>query len=247
MHIRLGAAVLGLVTTGCDIALTMRGEVQYIWKKPLQITFVRCLFVLMRYLPIALHVINIVLASTGLDNAEQVPEQYCRIMMVFRILTFSTMLALLELILITRVYALYNRSRAIGTFLVLLLVLRIASTAYSVYDHVLRLPEKIEYTSHCVATVNFKNARNLLWVIPCGILIVQVAIITLAMKRTMWDFRQYSYSLFSVLNKDGLKVFGAIVVAVVATVVTLAKKGGTLYFFIFPLLIAMISAAVHVH
>ncbi|KAF9062458.1 hypothetical protein BDP27DRAFT_1336646, partial [Rhodocollybia butyracea] len=47
--------VLGLVVTGCDTALTMRGEVQYIWKAPLRITFVRCLFVLTRYLPVALH------------------------------------------------------------------------------------------------------------------------------------------------------------------------------------------------
>ncbi|KAF9068420.1 hypothetical protein BDP27DRAFT_1403261 [Rhodocollybia butyracea] len=181
MHIRFGAAVLGLVATGCDIALTMRGEVQYIWR-------------------------------IWLDGAtEQVSEPHCRIMMIFRLLTFSTMLMFLELVLVLRVYALYGQSRAVGIFLSLLLMSRIASSTYCVYNHVLRSPEKFEYTSHCVGSVNFDDARSLVWVLSCGILIVQLVIIALAMKRTVWDFRRYSHSLFSILNKDGLKVFGAIV------------------------------------
>ncbi|KAF9068417.1 hypothetical protein BDP27DRAFT_824514 [Rhodocollybia butyracea] len=112
MHIRLGAAVLGLVATGCDIVITMRGEMRYIWKKPLRTTFVRCLFVWMRYLPIALHIINIVLTRLWLDDAQQVSEHRCRILMIFQLLTFTIMLMLLELVLVLRVYALYDRSRA---------------------------------------------------------------------------------------------------------------------------------------
>ncbi|KAF9066132.1 hypothetical protein BDP27DRAFT_1049940 [Rhodocollybia butyracea] len=211
MHIPLGAAVLGLVVTGCDTALTMRGEVQYIWKAPLRITFVRCLFVLTRYLPVALHIINIVLTSLWLDGAEQVPKEHCGSILIFRALAFSSMLLLLDSVLTLRVFALYDRSRTIGVFFLLLLALRIASSVYSMYDHVLRYPEKIEFTSYCIPGVKFEDARNPVWVILSGEFIVQLAIITLTMKRTVWDFRQFSHLLFSVLNKDGLKVFSAIV------------------------------------
>ncbi|KAF9070710.1 hypothetical protein BDP27DRAFT_1401846 [Rhodocollybia butyracea] len=241
MYIHIIAAVLGLVLTGCDISLTMREEVQYMWKKP--ITFVRCLFVLMRYLPIALHVINVVLTTTWIEGAEA-PEEYCWSLMILQSIAFCSMLVLLELVLILRVFALYDRSRAIGTFLSLLLVFRNATTAYSIYDHLWRFPAKTEFTSHCVPSINIKDVRNPVLVITCGELFVQLAIITLAMKRTVWDFRQYSHSLLSVSNRDGLRVFGAIAVALVATTATSVKKGTTPYFFfVFPLFIALISAA----
>ncbi|KAF9064430.1 hypothetical protein BDP27DRAFT_1450747 [Rhodocollybia butyracea] len=61
------------------------------------------------------------------------------------------------------------------------------------------------------------------------------------MKRTVWDLRQYSYSLFSVLNRDGLVVFCAVSVAMVATGVASMKKGAGSVF-VFPLFISLISA-----
>ncbi|KAF9062444.1 hypothetical protein BDP27DRAFT_1406226 [Rhodocollybia butyracea] len=217
MHVQVGASVLGLVITGCDIALTRRGEVQYMWS------------------------VDTVLASMWLvDGAEQVPEEHCRNILLFRTIAFSAMLVLLELVLMLRVYALYDRSRAIGTFLLSLLVTRIASSGYTAHDHVLRFPEKIKFTSHCIPGLDFKNARNPVWVIIYGELIVQSAIIILAMKRTVWDFRQYSHSLFPVLNRDGLRVFGAIVVAMAAIVATSVKQGTT-SFFTFPLFMALVS------
>ncbi|KAF9066397.1 hypothetical protein BDP27DRAFT_1330685 [Rhodocollybia butyracea] len=49
------------------------------------------------------------------------------------------------------------------------------------------------------------------------------------MKRTVWDLHQYSYSLFSVLNRDGLVVFCAVSVAMVATGVASMKEGAGLF------------------
>ncbi|KAF9062454.1 hypothetical protein BDP27DRAFT_1451752 [Rhodocollybia butyracea] len=239
MHIHLGAAVLGLVVTGCDIALTMRREVQYIWKKPLRITFIRCLFVLMRYLPIALHIINVVLSNAWIDSAEKVSGEHCKSFLILQALAFSGMLVLLELILILRVFALYDRSRTIGIFLSLLFVFRNASSAYSIYDHV---SAKIAFSNHCIPVVNLKDACNPVLVIIYGEFSIQLAIITLAMKRTVWDFRLYSHSVFSALNRDGLRVFGAIVVAMAATAATSVKKGATPYFFVFPLFTALVSS-----
>ncbi|KAF9062456.1 hypothetical protein BDP27DRAFT_292095 [Rhodocollybia butyracea] len=73
------------------------------------------------------------------------------------------MLVLLELVLILRVFALYDRNRAIGTFLSLLLVLRITSSTHSVYHHVLQFPEKTQFTNHCVPSVNYRDAHSPVW------------------------------------------------------------------------------------
>ncbi|KAF9064429.1 hypothetical protein BDP27DRAFT_1450746 [Rhodocollybia butyracea] len=225
MNLQAGASVLGLVVTGCDIAFTWRMEVQnHIWRKPLRITFVRCLFVIMRYLPIAIHIIYLIFASIWTNGVGKVPEEHCKSIATFRALAGSSMLLSLDLVLILRVFALYDRSRLIG-------------------DNPLRFPEEVKFTNHyCIAEISFKDAPgNPLLVFIYGELITQSVIIALAMKRTVWDLRQYSYSLFSVLNRDGLVVFCAVSVAMVATGVASVKKGAG-GVFVFPLFISLISA-----
>ncbi|KAJ3915316.1 hypothetical protein F5877DRAFT_69982 [Lentinula edodes] len=80
-----------------------------------------------------------------------------------------------------------------------------------------------------------------------GELLVQLVIHGLAWKRTIWDLRQYySYpppALLSVLNRDSLKVFMGISVAMAAVGVATLK----IFFpvtFIFPLFISLVSALV---
>ncbi|KAF9059417.1 hypothetical protein BDP27DRAFT_503201 [Rhodocollybia butyracea] len=65
------------------------------------------------------------------------------------------------------------------------------------------------------------------------------------MKRTVWDFRRYSYhSLFSVLNRDGLIVFCTIGVTMVAIGMSSVKKrAGAATVLVFPSIITLISAA----
>ncbi|KAF9066402.1 hypothetical protein BDP27DRAFT_1019814 [Rhodocollybia butyracea] len=246
MNLQVGASVLGLVATICDIVFTGREEAQHIWKKPLRITLVRCLFVLMRYPPVAIHIIYAIFASMWMNGAEGVPEEHhCNIVMIFRIITGSIMLLLLDMILMLRVFALYNRSRLIGILLLFSLALRIGLTTYTSRNH---LPEKITFNSYCIAKFTFKNTSNglnpVLWEI-CGEFGLQLGIIALAMKRTVWDFRRYSYSLFSVLNRDGLIVFCTIGVTMVGLGVASVKKGaGGATVLVFPSVITLVSAAV---
>ncbi|KAF9068451.1 hypothetical protein BDP27DRAFT_1364167 [Rhodocollybia butyracea] len=102
-------------------------------------------------------------------------------------------------------------------------VTRTGSYTLSVYDHLLQSPEKIEFFDYCVPSINFKDASNLVSVLSFVLVnTFSSVIIALAMKRTVWDFRRYSHSLFSVLNKDGLKVFSAI--GVHNTLVNLVKS-----------------------
>ncbi|KAF9066153.1 hypothetical protein BDP27DRAFT_1331044 [Rhodocollybia butyracea] len=241
MHVQLIAAVLGLVATGCDIALTRREEVLYMWRKPLRITFVRCLFVFTRYLPVAIHIIDVIFVSMWMDGTEQVPaEVYCMRITIFRYFACYSMMMLLELALMLRVFALYERSRAIGVFLLFLLISRIAGAVYSMQRAVQF--GKITFIGHCLPAFTFNHAMNPILVLIYGELAIQLLILALVMKRTIWDLRQYSHSLFSVLNRDGLIVFGAMGVAMIAIGVGTVKKGDG-NAFIFPLFISFVSAA----
>ncbi|KAF9070597.1 hypothetical protein BDP27DRAFT_1401931, partial [Rhodocollybia butyracea] len=68
-----------------------------------------------------------------------------------------------------------------------------------------------------------------------GEVTTQLLILALVLKRTIWDFRQYSHLLFSILNRDGLIVFGAMGVAMIAIGMASAKKGAAAAF-VFPCL-----------
>ncbi|KAF9059418.1 hypothetical protein BDP27DRAFT_1341452 [Rhodocollybia butyracea] len=135
MNLQVGASVLGLVATGCDIALTWRGEAQHIWKKPLRITLVPCLFILMRYLPVAIHIIYAIFANMWMNDAERVLEEHCKTILIFRTIAGSIMFLLLDMILMLRVFALYNRT-------------------YTSRNH---LPEKITFTGYCIPKFTFRN------------------------------------------------------------------------------------------
>ncbi|KIK63289.1 hypothetical protein GYMLUDRAFT_463566 [Collybiopsis luxurians FD-317 M1] len=57
MSERLGGSILGLLLTGCDVISSRKQELEHIWKRPFQLTLVRGLFILARYLAIAIHII----------------------------------------------------------------------------------------------------------------------------------------------------------------------------------------------
>ncbi|KAF9071907.1 hypothetical protein BDP27DRAFT_1418719 [Rhodocollybia butyracea] len=182
-----------------------------------------------------------VFASIWIDAAERALEKDCITIMIFRSLSSYSMLLLLELVLMLRVFALYDRSRAIGIFLLFLLALRISTSTYTVQDHI-RFPKKMKLTRNCMTKLDFKDPRDPVFVFIYGELAVHMAILGLAMKRTIWDLRQYSHSLFPILNRDGLKVFGAIGVAMIAVAVG-SVKTGVPSIFIYPIFIAIVSAA----
>ncbi|KAF9017967.1 hypothetical protein BDP27DRAFT_1412108 [Rhodocollybia butyracea] len=158
VYVRIGASVLGLVAIGCDFILTRRGEAQYIWTKPLRVTVVRCLFILIRYLPIAIHIIGLIFCSERVYRYSTVPEEYCMDILVIEIIASYIMLVLLEVVLMLRVFALYDRSRTIGIFLVAVLVSRIAGSVYTIEERVLKFQAvKITFPGYCVARFSFKH------------------------------------------------------------------------------------------
>ncbi|KAF9063169.1 hypothetical protein BDP27DRAFT_1335499 [Rhodocollybia butyracea] len=147
--------------------------------------------------------------------------------LIFETIASYIMLILLEVVLMLRVFALYDRSRTIGIFLVAVLISRIAGSVYTVEERVLKFQAaKITFPGYCVARFSFKHPLgNPVMVFIYSGMTVQLLTLALALKRTIWDLREYSHSLFSILNRDGLVVFGAIGVAMIAIGVGTVKQG----------------------
>ncbi|KAF9070593.1 hypothetical protein BDP27DRAFT_1419838 [Rhodocollybia butyracea] len=120
----------------------------------------------------------------------------------------------------------------------------IAGAVYHTVQRVLRLDSEameINFNSHCIPEFTFNQASsNPVMVFVYVELTIQLIILALVLKRTVWDLRQYSHLLLSVLKRDGLIIFGAMGVAMIAIGVGEAKKGTTAVF-VFPLFISLIS------
>ncbi|KAE9396452.1 hypothetical protein BT96DRAFT_996708 [Gymnopus androsaceus JB14] len=78
-----------------------------------------------------------------------------------------------------------------------------------------------------------------------GEIVVHLVIHGLAWKRTFWDLRPYTFArppLFSVLNRDSLKVFAAISVAMLSIGVS-AGRSGLPVVFVYPFFISLVSSS----
>ncbi|KAE9411320.1 hypothetical protein BT96DRAFT_911933, partial [Gymnopus androsaceus JB14] len=155
MQAQLGATVLGLLATSCDSLLTRHKELDYVWKRPLQLTSARCLFILARYLAFSIHFGNIVLTSlwTIRFPGDQRPtEDICITWLIFQTVSCHSMLLILELILSIRVFALYEQSLKVGMFLSIMLTGRIAGAIYVIWNRM--NTEQLKFTRHYTTNVS---------------------------------------------------------------------------------------------
>ncbi|KAE9411326.1 hypothetical protein BT96DRAFT_911939 [Gymnopus androsaceus JB14] len=223
MQAQIGASVLGLLLTSCDSLLTRHKELEYVWnsRRP---TFVRCLFILAKYLAFSIHIGNIVLTSLWtirFRGHERPTEDVCMTWQIFQSATCYIMLLILELIL----------SLKVGIFLSTMLAGRMAGTIYVIRNRV--DAQQLKFTRHCISEV-------------IGEIAVQLVIHGLALRRTFWDLRHYTFArppLFSVLNRDGLKIFAAISLAMVSIGVSAGREAIPVVL-IYPIFISLISTAV---
>ncbi|KAE9397611.1 hypothetical protein BT96DRAFT_921302 [Gymnopus androsaceus JB14] len=128
MQTRIIASVLGLLVTSCDSFLTRHKELEYVWKRPLQLTFVRCLFILARYLALLIHIGNIVLASIWtfrFSGHQQPTDDACMTWFIFQTASYYTMVLILQLILsfplitsLLQYLTLYRQRRMAGSIYV---------------------------------------------------------------------------------------------------------------------------------
>ncbi|KIK66313.1 hypothetical protein GYMLUDRAFT_38135 [Collybiopsis luxurians FD-317 M1] len=248
METRLSASVLGLLATGIDAALTRNEEWHFAWAPPFELTFVRLLFLLARYLGLLIHIADLAFSSimtARFSATEQPSEYFCTSMLAFQSVSSQSMLLVLHFILMLRVVALYNRS--IGALLLILLIGRFAGVTASVLHGLIKYPTILNFSGPCLNELapGTHPIINPFLLFIYGEFLTQIILHGMVWKRIIWDpdFRVLSSprpALVSVLNRDGLTISMGMIVAMVAMTVSAVKKGMGVVF-VFPLWITFLS------
>ncbi|KAF5350831.1 hypothetical protein D9757_013535 [Collybiopsis confluens] len=189
---------------------------------------------------------DVILAVLISRVPEQASYDLCMSTVLFRATSCQTMLLVLHLILMLRVFALYNQSLSVGAFLSALIVTGFVGSTGGVIHGFLHA--NIEFEGRCVPRFSKGRREN-----PMVILaVVRSAHSPRIDLETHCDRSSsikraspFQPQLFSVLNADALKVFAGIFVGLVAIGVFIYTKGlGTQpALFVFPLLITFISVS----
>ncbi|KAF8442258.1 hypothetical protein L210DRAFT_3202434 [Boletus edulis BED1] len=123
------ATLAVLTAVGYDYVLTFPDEVRYIWSKPW--TWVSTLFIFVRYLGLLNLITCSLLGSSFLPG----PTKVCEIVYTIDMWTYNIFLGAADLVMMLRVWAMYNRSRLILAVLLILFFLEIIpSILYAVID-----------------------------------------------------------------------------------------------------------------
>ncbi|KAJ6594037.1 hypothetical protein B0H19DRAFT_47004 [Mycena capillaripes] len=242
---KLGALELGsyagLTFATCEMILTFRTERAYIWKTPPGSTLVKLLYLLSRYVALAVHVTNTVLATLLTRKYTVIPYHICRHAVLYQGTVLFVMLGILDVILMIRVYALYNRRWYLAIIFSVLLVLRFFFPAAAA----LRGLPRQRFNRTCLVISAGRQAT--VYLFAGGELFVQLVILGLTLARHVSATRGgWGNPLFSLLSRDGSMVFFATAVGMIATVAVCLDPVEIAHM-VFPALVIIMSSAVSVH
>ncbi|ESK91065.1 hypothetical protein Moror_1160 [Moniliophthora roreri MCA 2997] len=226
MNAQLVASCLGLTLTTCDIYLTRKEEKALIWSSPFHFTIVKTLFIFSRYFGLASQLYNVSLSAYWRYRytAATVPRRFCTRDLAFKIFEHYFLLTILYIVLMLRVYALYNKSLAIILFLVLILAL-------------------LQFNYICFPTES-TNMKPGLVVLILAEALFQIIIHALVSKKTWTLPSTWSRTptLTSVVTRDGFYVFLAIFVGIMAVIASSHERRLALLF-LHPLFVFVIPCA----
>jgi len=229
-------AYAGLTFATCEMILTLRTESTYIWKNSPGSTLVKLLYLLSRYFAFAVHVTNTVLV-TLVNKYPIIPAHLCRIAIIYQGAVLFVMFGILDVILMIRVYALYNRPTYLAVIFLCLLTCRFFVPSIMSYRG---LPRK-RFTPTCL--VISAGSKAPLYVFAGGELFVQLVVVGLTVARHIWATRSgWGNPLFSLLSRDGSMVFLGIAVGMVAIIVVYLKPADFSHM-VFPGLVIIMSSA----
>ncbi|KAF8991515.1 hypothetical protein BDQ17DRAFT_277325 [Cyathus striatus] len=122
-----------LVLLVWEYAVTVKDELVFIWRKPFN--YVKFLYILSRYYGLVAQSVNVYLALSHLSYLP-LHQDTCRTWALFLILSSGVHFAVLDWIVMLRLYALYLKDRRIGFMLFCAFVMELAvgaGCAYAIY------------------------------------------------------------------------------------------------------------------
>ncbi|KAG7094279.1 hypothetical protein E1B28_007883 [Marasmius oreades] len=219
MDAYLAAAVLGFSLTCIDAYFTRQGERDF-WKSPINLIHspVHWLYLLSRYFAIVVHICNIIIASIWKYQYTAIPHNVCYAHLIFEVCMTLFSLAIVDAILMLRVYALYNKSQEMASFLGLVLLLKLTTAVWGLARLLPNSTTPVHFTSICIPSVQLLEEPGLalfMYIIFNAVALAK-SLSTHATHYSDWakwpytDFSPRPATLTSVLNRDALSVFVAI-------------------------------------
>ncbi|KAJ7346768.1 hypothetical protein DFH08DRAFT_201436 [Mycena albidolilacea] len=230
----------GLTFATCETILTFGTELTFIWKNPQGSRLIKVLYLLSRYFALAAHITNSILVSLVHKHAI-IPTYLCRFAVLYQGGILFMMFGILDVILMLRVYASYNRSTYLAIIFICLLTCRFCVPFVMSYKS---MPSQV-FTHSCL--VISAGGGGAIYVFAGGELFVQLFVVGLTFARHVWATRSgWGNPLFSLLSRDGSMVFFAITVGLIATI-AVCLDPVDLSHAVFPGLVIIMSSAVRAH
>ncbi|KZP18511.1 hypothetical protein FIBSPDRAFT_593255 [Athelia psychrophila] len=188
-----------LVLLVWEYLITFDDEVNFIWCKPNR-ALVKWLFLFLRYFSLFAQIGNQVL-SEKIASSVPVSASSCRMWYTWRLVAAQVMLVAVEVLLIIRVYALYNKSKRI---VLCLLTLVLAEVACSATNSIINIP-RLLFSPACSTVLELRP------VIQFGIISIctQTSILFLTIAKQLFASRAGlgRTPIVSLMIRDGLLAF----------------------------------------
>ncbi|KAF8881261.1 hypothetical protein BD779DRAFT_1025932 [Infundibulicybe gibba] len=122
--IRSYSSLVALVFLAWDLVVTFGDEYEYVWKQ--NWTPVKCIYLFCRYFSLVAQIVNYVIAQGPISRVP-VAHAICKAWYTFQSLSTTSLLCSVNALLMLRIYALYDWSRRIAIFLVILFFVDVIS------------------------------------------------------------------------------------------------------------------------
>ncbi|KAF8200990.1 hypothetical protein BJ912DRAFT_947749 [Pholiota molesta] len=220
MNTLQGASYAGLSFICWEILTTLDDEVALMWPQTRKLTIVKILYFFVRYLALAIQIINAVAANI-LRNRYPLPRKTCQLWLGYQTFTIYLLLSAVDMILMIRVYAFYNRRRWIGIFLATLLICKFI---FSSAGAILTIPDQ-RYNASCLQ-VNNSDPSLGMYCFIMGELLIQsiVAVLTLYQHFVAVRGGWARTPLVSLLFRGGASAY-TIIVAILIGILMYANLG----------------------
>ncbi|KAF8878308.1 hypothetical protein BD779DRAFT_1214954 [Infundibulicybe gibba] len=128
--VRSYSSLAALIFLAWDLVMSFGDEYEYMWKR--NWTPVKCIYLFCRYFSLVVQIVNHVVTQGPMSKVP-VARTFCRTWFAFQGACTISLVFSINALLMLRVYALYDRSRRVATFLVIIFFADVISVSIQSY------------------------------------------------------------------------------------------------------------------
>ncbi|KDR75757.1 hypothetical protein GALMADRAFT_140366 [Galerina marginata CBS 339.88] len=233
MELARGAAFSGIMLNACELFMNFPEEVECIWMTIGDFTFMKALYIFARYFIFVVHIQNFYYSQRyqNLDRSKP-PPPGLGTWVLYKVFVWQTLIGVIDLVLVKRVYLLHNRKRWMFMFLSTILLCRMALIAITLTLAFKGLKVRASAGRDGLPSAIMINYTS-------GEMLLQCVLVSLAINRGRRSGRGRT-PVVSRLAEGGME--SSVVVLIMMITNLFYALGNTFSVFIYPCCSAIISA-----